>query len=85
MLSELPQQLASQSFDSCHPLAQENSSCVFQQLPPLEIYLSIVEKKVSLSNSSRAEREAEVEKQIYAMEFMYSDYDNSLWNSARID
>lgn len=45
----------------------------------------IVDNKASLSNSPRADREAEVEMQIYSMEFMNSEYDNSFWNSARID
>lgn len=91
MLSALPKSGTSQSFSSHHLLGkkrtkkQKKHSCIFLKLPPLESYLSVVDNKASLSNSLRADRATEAEMQIYALKFMHSEYDDSFWNSARID
>lgn len=41
------------------PLAQENPSCIFLQIPPLRSSLSTVDNEASLRNSSTADTEVE--------------------------
>lgn len=85
MLSALPKSWSSQSLGSCHLLLKKTLVAYSGSFLLLRVIFQLLTIRHPWAILLELIEQLKVQMKIYAVEFMHSEYDDSFWNSARID